>query len=173
MAEQRERAKADARAKKGQHADTAAYRARRSTRSARPSGYAYETLETESTARRRCCAAARRSTAAREGDDRSSWSSTAPRSTPSAAASSPTPGIDRARRRRALEVLDVQRPITGLVVHQVRVARAASSTAGARGARAGRPRAAHSARARRTPATHMVHAALREVLGPTALQSGS
>ena len=69
------------------------------------------------------------------------------------------------------EVLDVQRPIKGLVVHQVRVVD---------GEYAGKShllaqvdpqwrigaRQAHSG-------THVVHAALREVLGPTALQSGS
>ncbi|MFI7107350.1 alanine--tRNA ligase-related protein [Nonomuraea sp. NPDC050227] len=69
------------------------------------------------------------------------------------------------------EVLDVQRPIRGLVVHQVRVT-AGELPVGARiqaavdaewrlGARQ-----AHSG-------THVVHAALREVLGPAALQSGS
>ncbi|MDN5896092.1 MAG: DHHA1 domain-containing protein, partial [Nocardioides sp.] len=75
-----------------------------------------------------------------------------------------------------LEVLDVQRPVRGLVVHQVRVVDGelgGSSPAGGpllhaqvdpewrTGARQ-----AHSG-------THVVHAALREVLGPTALQSGS
>ncbi|ROT27278.1 alanine--tRNA ligase-related protein, partial [Micromonospora sp. HM5-17] len=69
------------------------------------------------------------------------------------------------------EVIDVQRPIKGLVVHQVRVT-GGQLTVGARltaqvdarwrlGARQ-----AHSG-------THVLHAALRQVLGPTALQSGS
>ncbi|MGB9013589.1 MAG: alanine--tRNA ligase-related protein, partial [Aeromicrobium sp.] len=69
------------------------------------------------------------------------------------------------------EVVDVQRPVKGLVVHQVRVLEgeltvdtslhAAVDPQWRRGARQ-----AHSG-------THVVHAALREVLGPTALQSGS
>ncbi|GAA4981345.1 alanine--tRNA ligase [Kineococcus glutinatus] len=69
------------------------------------------------------------------------------------------------------EVLDVQRPVKGLVVHQVRVL-AGELTAGAALEAAVDPRwrlgacQAHSG-------THVVHAALRQVLGPTALQSGS
>ena len=69
------------------------------------------------------------------------------------------------------EVLDVQRPVKGLVVHQVRVLEGElTPTASVEAAvdpewRLG-ARQAHSG-------THVVHAALREVLGPTALQSGS
>ncbi|MEU1373735.1 alanine--tRNA ligase [Streptomyces triculaminicus] len=69
------------------------------------------------------------------------------------------------------EVLDVQRPLPGLVVHQVRVTagelavgdavRAAVDPEWRLGARQ-----AHSG-------THVLHAALRQVLGPTALQAGS
>nr|WP_313885872.1 alanine--tRNA ligase-related protein [Fodinicola feengrottensis] len=69
------------------------------------------------------------------------------------------------------EVLDVQRPLKGLVVHQIRVVdgeltldadvRAKVDPEWRLGARQ-----AHSG-------THVVHAALRQVLGPTALQSGS
>ncbi|GAA0446710.1 alanine--tRNA ligase [Streptomyces olivaceiscleroticus] len=69
------------------------------------------------------------------------------------------------------EVLDVQRPLPGLVVHQVRVTAGELATGDAVHAavdaewRLG-ARQAHSG-------THVLHAALREVLGPTALQSGS
>lgn len=69
------------------------------------------------------------------------------------------------------EVVDVQRPLPGLVVHQVRITagelavgdtvHAAVDAEWRLGARQ-----AHSG-------THILHAALREVLGPTALQSGS
>jgi len=70
-----------------------------------------------------------------------------------------------------LEVLDVQRPIKGLVVHTVRVTEGELRT-GAEVLAQVDPewrlgaRQAHSG-------THVVHAALREVLGPDALQSGS
>ncbi|UQX86788.1 alanine--tRNA ligase [Jatrophihabitans telluris] len=70
-----------------------------------------------------------------------------------------------------LRVLDVQKPVKGLIVHRVEVAdgeigagtvvRAQVDPEWRRSARQ-----AHSG-------THVVHAALREVLGPTALQSGS
>src|SRR5690606_15085262 len=70
-----------------------------------------------------------------------------------------------------LEVLDVQRPVRGLVVHTVRVVEG-EVTAGQEVLAQVDPewrlgaRQAHSG-------THVVHAALREVLGPDALQSGS
>ncbi|MEV0443148.1 alanine--tRNA ligase [Streptomyces spectabilis] len=69
------------------------------------------------------------------------------------------------------EVLDVQRPLPGLVVHQIRVT-AGELAVGGRVHAAVDPewrlgaRQAHSG-------THVLHAALREILGPTALQSGS
>ncbi len=70
-----------------------------------------------------------------------------------------------------LEVLDVQRYVRGLVVHQVRVLEGELTLGQTVHARVDPDwrlgaRQAHSA-------THVVHAALREVLGPTALQSGS
>ncbi|MFG3082092.1 alanine--tRNA ligase [Streptomyces parvulus] len=69
------------------------------------------------------------------------------------------------------EVLDVQRPLPGLVVHQVRILSGELAT-GERVHAAVDPewrlgaRQAHSG-------THVLHAALRQVLGPNALQSGS
>lgn len=70
-----------------------------------------------------------------------------------------------------LEVLDVQRPVFGLISHTVEVSRgsvavddAATTIVDAANRRAARQ--AHSA-------THLVHAALRDTLGPTATQAGS
>jgi alanyl-tRNA synthetase len=69
------------------------------------------------------------------------------------------------------EVLDVQRPVKGLVAHQVRVLEGEL--------RAGTDLVAEVDREWRLSAcqahsgTHVVHAALRQVLGPQALQSGS
>jgi alanyl-tRNA synthetase len=70
-----------------------------------------------------------------------------------------------------LEVVDVQRPVKGLIVHRVRVAKGELlSGAQVLAAVDGEWRIgacqAHSG-------THVMHAALRQVLGPTALQSGS
>ena len=70
-----------------------------------------------------------------------------------------------------LEVIDVQRPVPGLISHTVEVVRgtvavddAATTVVDAKNRRAARQ--AHSA-------THLVHAALRDTLGPTATQAGS
>ncbi len=69
------------------------------------------------------------------------------------------------------QVLDVQKPVKGLITHKVLVEQGEIATGDSvttvvdREWRLGACQA-HSA-------THVVHAALREVLGPTALQSGS
>ncbi len=70
-----------------------------------------------------------------------------------------------------LEVLDVQKPVPGLISHTVEVATGtvalddrATTVVDATNRRAARQ--AHSA-------THLVHAALRDTLGPTATQAGS
>lgn len=71
----------------------------------------------------------------------------------------------------AANVLDVQRPVPGLVSHTVEITRgevaldASARTEVNAGARRSGQRA-HSA-------THLVHAALRDTLGPTATQAGS
>lgn len=167
MAEQRSRAKADAKSKKGAHADTTVYRAALDANG--PTDWlAYTDLTTES-----------RVIALIAGGD----------SVPAIPAGSVgevvldrTPFYAESGGQHAdagvltwdggrAEVLDVQRPVRGLVVHQVRVLdgeltldqqlEAAVDPEWRLGARQ-----AHSG-------THVVHAALREVLGPTALQSGS
>jgi alanyl-tRNA synthetase len=169
MAEQRERAKADARSKRGQHADTGAYRAVLDEHG--PTEWlAYETLETES----------RPLALLREGAPVASLGNGEVGEivldrTPFYAESggqAADAGIIEFDGGR-LEVLDVQRPIKGLVVHQVRVVD--GELGGGPGSllhaqvdpewRTG-ARQAHSG-------THVVHAALRQVLGPSALQSGS
>jgi alanyl-tRNA synthetase len=167
MAEQRARAKADAKAKKGHHADTSVYRAALDANG--PTDWqAYTTLHTES-----------RVLALLSGGD----------ATPAIGSGSVgevildrTPFYAESGGQHAdagtitwdggkAEVLDVQRPIKGLVVHQLRVLEGELTLDQTVSAdvdpewRTG-ARQAHSG-------THVVHAALREVLGPTALQSGS
>jgi alanyl-tRNA synthetase len=167
MAEQRERAKADARAKKGGHGDTAIYRALFDEHG--PTEWlAYETLETESRPLALLSAGASVARLA-EGEvgeivlDRTPFYA----ESGGQVADAGTIIFDGGR----LEVIDVQRPIKGLVVHQVRVLEGEIDPARAVHARVDPEwrigaRQAHSG-------THVVHAALREVLGPTALQSGS
>jgi alanyl-tRNA synthetase len=167
MAEQRERAKADARAKKGAHGDTAAYRAI-FDESGPTEWLAYETLETESRPLALLSGGSPVSRLA-EGEvgelvlDRTPFYA----ESGGQVADAGTIVFDGGR----LEVLDVQRPIKGLVVHQVRVLEGELDPGREVHARVDPEwrtgaRQAHSG-------THVVHAALREVLGPTALQSGS
>ncbi len=168
MTEQRERAKADARAKKGQHADTGVYRGILDANG--PTEWlAYETLETESKplALLREGAAVSALASGEIGElvlDRTPFYA----ESGGQVADAGTIEFEGGK----LEVLDVQRPVRGLVVHQVRVVDgelpADAPLLHARvdpDWRTG-ARQAHSG-------THVIHAALREVLGPTALQSGS
>jgi alanyl-tRNA synthetase len=70
-----------------------------------------------------------------------------------------------------LEVVDVQRPVKGLVVHTVRVVR--GEIAAGRSVHAQVDREWRLGACQAHSGTHVVHAALRQVLGPTALQAGS
>ncbi|HEY1133494.1 MAG TPA: alanine--tRNA ligase, partial [Nocardioides sp.] len=171
MAEAREKSKEDARRKKGQHADTTVYRGVLDANG--PTEWlAYETLETESRPLALLSGGAPAAVlgAGEIGElvlDRTPFYA----ESGGQAADAGTIEFDGGR----LEVLDVQRPVKGLVVHQVRVVDGefALESAGARALQARvdpewriGARQAHSG-------THVVHAALREVLGPSALQSGS
>src|SRR3954447_391052 len=69
------------------------------------------------------------------------------------------------------EVIDVQRPVKGLVAHQVRVLEGELRTATELTAQVDREWRLSACQAH--SGTHVLHAALRQVLGPQALQSGS
>jgi len=168
MAEQRERAKADARAKKGQHADLSVYREILDAHG--PTDWqAYTTLETEGS-RVALLSGGKPAEVLGSGEigelvlDRTPFYAESGGQIADA-------GIIEFDGGR-LEVVDVQRPVKGLVVHQVRVVDGELSPAAQHFHARVDPewrigaRQAHSG-------THVVHAALREVLGPTALQSGS
>ncbi len=70
----------------------------------------------------------------------------------------------------SLDVLDVQRPVPGLVVHRVQVLGELSVGASAQ---ASVDAAARHGSCQAHTATHIVHAALRELVGSTATQAGS
>ncbi|MEO7895693.1 MAG: DHHA1 domain-containing protein, partial [Pseudolysinimonas sp.] len=70
-----------------------------------------------------------------------------------------------------LEVLDVQRPVKGLISHTVRV-RSGEVGVGVPATTVVDPVYRHAATQAHS-ATHLIHAALRETLGPEAHQSGS
>jgi alanyl-tRNA synthetase len=69
------------------------------------------------------------------------------------------------------EVLDVQRPVKGLVVHQVRVLEGELRDGAELAAEVDYDWRLNACQAH--SGTHVVHASLRQVLGPQALQSGS
>ena len=115
FARERERAKADAKSKKGQHADTGVYRGILDEHG--PTDWlAYETLETESRALALLVGGAP-ATSLAQGEvgelvlDRTPFYA----KSGGQAADAGIIEVDGAR----LEVLDVQRPVRGLVVHQV------------------------------------------------------
>jgi alanyl-tRNA synthetase len=70
-----------------------------------------------------------------------------------------------------LEVLDVQKPVKGLVTHTVRVL--SGTLAPGLAVRAEVDRDWRLGACQAHSATHILHAALRQVLGPSALQAGS
>lgn len=166
MRTQRERARADAKAKKGGHADLTVFRGLREAGATPFTGYTE--LSTPTTVRALLRDGALLA-AASEGETVDVVLETTPFYAESGGQDSDAGVIagDGVR----LEVLDVQRPVKGLIVHTVRVTEGEVREGqevlaqvdpewrlGARQAHSG---------------THVVHAALREVLGPTALQSGS
>ena len=167
MGEQRARAKADAKAKKGGHADTGLYRGILDEHG--PTEWlAYETLTTESSVQ----------ALLREGAPVDSLTEGAVGElvldrTPFYAESGgqiADAGVIEWDGGK-LEVVDVQRPIRGLVVHQVRVLEGELSAKAQLHAQVDPEWRIGACQAH--SGTHVVHAALREVLGPTALQSGS
>ncbi|WP_346623260.1 alanine--tRNA ligase [Blastococcus montanus] len=169
MAEQRDRARADARAKRTGSVDVVAYRQLLAEHG--PTDWrAYETLRTDS----------RVLGLVHEGED--------------AAARPAAPGeITRVVLDRTpfyaesggqvadagiltwdggrAEVIDVQRPVKGLVAHQVRVLEGELREGAELTAEVDREWRLSACQAH--SGTHVVHAALRQVLGPQALQSGS
>ncbi|WP_375431794.1 alanine--tRNA ligase [uncultured Friedmanniella sp.] len=166
MAEQRDRAKADAKSKKAGAVGSEVYRELRVLGLTPFTGY--EELVTESRVRG-IVRDGELVPAASEGDVVEVVLDQTPFYAESGGQDSDA-GVITADGVR-LEVVDVQRPVKGLVVHRVRVAegelRSGTEVLAAVDGewRLGACQA-HSG-------THVMHAALRQVLGPTALQSGS
>ncbi|HET9128665.1 MAG TPA: alanine--tRNA ligase [Propionibacteriaceae bacterium] len=72
-----------------------------------------------------------------------------------------------------LEVLDVQRPVPGLIVHKVQIPESGAEFAVGDEVEAQVDRFHRQGAAQAHSATHIIHAALRELVGPTATQAGS
>jgi alanyl-tRNA synthetase len=166
MTEQRERAKADARAKKLGHADTSGYRELREKGITEFTGY--QELATDSQVR----GVLREGSvvpAAEQGDT----VEVVLEKTPFYAESGgqiADEGLIVADGVK-LQVLDVQRPVKGLIVHQVKVLEGVLQPGLDVHAEVDHEWRVEACQAH--SGTHVVHAALRQVLGPTALQSGS
>jgi alanyl-tRNA synthetase len=168
MAEQRGRAQADSRAKKSGHADVSVWRA--ILDASGPSAFTgYAELRTEGSVVGLVADGAPVAEAV-AGDEVQLVLDRTPFYAESGG-QSPDAGQIVSADGTTLEVLDVQRAIKGVIVHTVRVTEGqlhvGQSVVGQVDPdwRTG-ARQAHSA-------THVIHAALREVLGPAALQSGS
>ncbi len=166
MAEQRDRAKADARAKKTLLADLSVYSGFRAKGETVFTGY--EFLDTDSTVLGIIVAG--------ESVDRASAGDIADVILAETSLYPESGGQEADAGRIVgsgfeLEVLDVQRPVKGLISHKVQVVsgevgvgEAATSVVDPEWRKGATQ--AHSA-------THVIHAALREVLGPQAHQAGS
>ncbi|MEU4605895.1 alanine--tRNA ligase [Kribbella sp. NPDC023972] len=166
MKEQRERAKADARAKKAGHADTSGYRELREKGVTEFTGY--QELATDSQVRGLL----------REGV-------VAPSAEPGETVEvvlEKTPFYAESGGQIAdeglivadgvkLQVLDVQKPVKGLIVHKVKVLEGVLQPGLDVHAEVDHEWRVSACQAH--SGTHVVHAALRQVLGPNALQSGS
>lgn len=169
MTEQRDRAKADAKAKKGQHADAGYYRAVSDTLGRAVEFTGYTEVVSEATVSGLVSGSGPVS-AAREGDevelvlDRTPFYA-------EGGGQLADQGVVELSNGAVLEVRDVQSPITGLVVHQAKVL-SGEVTVGAH-AQAMVDVERRRSISRAHTATHMVHKAFREALGETATQAGS
>ncbi|MGV9315774.1 alanine--tRNA ligase [Streptomyces sp. NPDC003691] len=168
MKEQRDRAKADARAKKTGHADLSAYREVADT-TGRTEFTGYRSLEGESTVVGLLVDGVP-SPAAVEGDevevvlDRTPFYA-------EGGGQLADQGRIRLDSGAVIEVRDVQQPVPGVSVHKGSV-QVGEVTVGA-SAYAAIDVKRRRAIARAHSATHLTHQALRDALGPTAAQAGS
>ncbi|MDN5725659.1 MAG: alanine--tRNA ligase [Propionibacteriales bacterium] len=166
MGQQRERAKADAKSKKGGTVAVEAYRQLRDAGETRFTGYG--SLSGESRIRGIVTDGA-----LTERVEQGGIAEIVLESTPFYAesggqdADAGTISADGVE----LKVLDVQRPVRGLVVHKVEVLSGELGTGAEVLARVDAENRLSACQAH--SATHLVHAALRQTLGPTAVQAGS
>ncbi len=169
MGEQRDRAKADAQAKKGAHRDASAYRAVADALGRPVDFVGYTDVVAEGTVRG-LVSAGGAVTSAAEGEevevvlDRTPFYA-------EGGGQLADEGLVELENGARLVVRDVQSPVTGLVVHRATVL-AGEVTVGL-GAHSAVDVERRRAISRAHTATHMVHKAFREALGETATQAGS
>ncbi len=169
MTEQRDRAKADAKSKKGQHRDASAYRAVADSMGRAVEFTGYDEVVSEASVSGIVTAEGSVSSAS-EGDEIELVLDRTPFYAEGGGQLADQGVIELANGAR-LEVRDVQSPVTGLVVHQAVVL--AGEVAIGASAQARVDLARRRSISRSHTATHMVHKAFREALGETATQAGS
>ncbi|MCB0894701.1 MAG: alanine--tRNA ligase [Nocardioides sp.] len=169
MNEQRQRAKDDAKAKKGQHRDASAYREVADAMGGPVVFTGYDTVTDEGSVRG-IVAAGGVVRAAGPGElveivlDRTPFYA-------EGGGQLADQGVIELENGARLEVLDVQSPVTGVVAHHVRVLEGEVTPGLSAQALVDVERRRSISRSH--TATHMVHKAFREALGETATQAGS
>ncbi|HET9858156.1 MAG TPA: alanine--tRNA ligase [Nocardioidaceae bacterium] len=169
MTEQRDRAKADAKAKKGRHADAGAYREVADSIGAPVEFTGYHEVVSEGSVRG-IVTGGGVATSAREGEEVELVLDRTPFYAEGGGQLADQGVLELANGAR-VQVLDVQSPITGLIVHQARVLSGEVTVGQQAQALVDIERRKSISRAH--TATHMVHKAFREALGDTATQAGS
>ncbi|MDI3213401.1 alanine--tRNA ligase [Arthrobacter sp. AL12] len=166
MLEQRQRAQADAKGKKGSHADLSAFQELLSAGETVFTGYTELTGESKV---RGILAAGRKVSQASTGDEIELVLAETPFYAEAGGQAADTGLITGDG--FVVEVLDVQRPIKGLSVHKAIVREGEIGAESLVQAAVDRERR-HAGEQAHT-GTHIVHAALHQILGPEALQRGS
>ena len=169
MGEQRDRAKADARARKTGKVDMSVYRALADDVGSPVEFTGYDEIASEGTVRG-LVVGEETARSAHQGDQIELVLDRTPFYAEGGGQLADHGVIELADGGR-LEVLDVQSPITGLIVHRARVLAGEVSVGSAAIGRVDVER--RRAISRSHTATHMVHKAFREALGETATQAGS
>ena len=170
MAEQRERAKADAKGKKGQHTAAGAYRDVADSLGRAVEFTGYSEVVSEATVSGLVGAGGDVLQSAREGEtvelvlDRTPFYA-------EGGGQLADQGVVELSNGATVQVLDVQSPITGMIVHQAKVLSGEVTVGTHAQAMVDVERRRSISRAH--TATHMVHKAFREALGDTATQAGS
>ncbi len=169
MTEQRERAKADARSKKGQHAAAGSYRAIADTIGEPVEFTGYSEVVSEGAVRGIVAGGSSVESAGEGAEielvlDRTPFYA-------EGGGQLADQGVIELDTGARLEVYDVQSPVTGLIVHKARVLAGEVSVGGRAQALVDIERRRSISRSH--TATHMVHKAFREALGETATQAGS
>ncbi|MGN6252800.1 MAG: alanine--tRNA ligase [Marmoricola sp.] len=170
MSEQRDRAKADARSKKGAHTSVAAFREIADDLGRAVAFTGYDEVVSEASVRGLVDPEGRRVSSAAAGQsvelvlDRTPFYA-------EGGGQLADQGVLQLAGGARVEVVDVQSPVRGLVVHKVRVLDGEVTVGEQAQALVDIER--RRAISRSHTATHMVHKAFREALGETATQAGS